>query len=125
LVRRCGIAFRDAHHIVGGVVRLAIDQGLAADAVDAAMVERVAQPLLGRPLDVDDVFVRACLDPVRAVEGRTTQGGTSRAEVERQIGKARAALQAHAARAAALQARVDDAAKLLAGRVSDVARGVL
>jgi argininosuccinate lyase len=125
LVRRCGIAFRDAHHIVGGVVRLAIDQGLSADAVDAAMVERVAEPLLGRRLGVDDVFVRACLDPVRAVEGRKTQGGTSRAEVERQIGKARAALRAHAAEAAALQARVDDAADLLARRVRDVAGGVV
>ncbi len=124
LVRQCGIAFRDAHHIVGGVVRLALDRGLAADAVDAAMVESIAEPLLGRRLGVDDAFVCACLDPVRAVEGRKTQGGTSQREVTRLIAKARSVLEAQVSEAAALQARLDSAAELLAGRIRDLAEGV-
>ena len=94
LVRAGDLPFREAHHIVGKVVRDAIDAGLAADEITAEMVEAVAQRALGRRIGVDDAFVRSCLDPVAVVAARTTPGGTAPAEVTRMIGECRAALSA-------------------------------
>jgi len=83
LVRRYGIAFREAHHIVGGAVQMALDAGLDASGLDAAIVERSAEREIGRRLDLDDAFVRASLDPVASVASRTTPGGTAPSEVRR------------------------------------------
>ena len=83
LVRRFGISFREAHHIVGGAVQMAIDAGLDASGLDAAIVERSAEREIGRRLGLDDAFVRASLDPVASVASRTTPGGTAPSEVRR------------------------------------------
>jgi argininosuccinate lyase len=123
LVQRCGIGFRDAHHIVGGVVRAALEQGKSADAIDAAMVEVVAVELLGRQLGIDDDFVRGCLDPARAVEARRTRGGTASVEVERMIAEGRRSLAEHQTAASGLQAKLDRAAALLDERMAALAGG--
>ncbi|MBV8912490.1 MAG: hypothetical protein JOZ05_05530, partial [Acetobacteraceae bacterium] len=72
-------------------------------------------------LGLDDAFVRDCLDPVRAVEGRRTLGGTARQEVTRMIAEAQAALNAHEVQAAGLQARLNQSAALLSNRIRELA----
>jgi argininosuccinate lyase len=119
LVRVAGLPFREAHHIVGGVVRAALADGLPADKIDAAMVERAA----GRRLGIDDAFVRGCLDPAQAVEARKTQGGTSRGEVERMIVAQRATLDRHGAAITAKLAALARAAETLAAAAARLANG--
>lgn len=121
LVRDHDLPFRHAHHIVGAVVREALAKGLSADAVDAALVEAVAEPLLGRRLGLTDSFVRGCLDPRQAVAARRTRGGTAPDEVERMVADERAVLAGDVARRHEREKRIDEAAAILADNLAELA----
>ncbi len=73
-----GIPFREAHHIVGRMVKVCEDKGssrledLTPEELQA-IDNRLTPELLG------DISIRAC------VEARTSYGGTAPAEVLRQV----------------------------------------
>jgi len=75
LVRDCGLSFRESHHVVGAVVRAALDDGLDASRITPAMIDQAALDQLGRPLDIRDDRLRASLDPATAVRSRAATGG--------------------------------------------------
>jgi argininosuccinate lyase len=78
-----GMAFRDAHALVGALVRRAEELGVPLDRVSAAEAERL-DPALPASL-------RALGGPEAAVERRALPGGTSRSAVMAQLDAARAA----------------------------------
>lgn len=108
LVREAGLSFREAHHVVGGAVQIALNEGITASDMTAELVNRAAQAVVGHTLAIDDAFVRACLDPVRAVAARTTPGGTAPVEVRRLIGERRARVSADLADITAKESRLDE-----------------
>jgi argininosuccinate lyase len=72
-----GVPFREAHKIVGGIVRSCVQKG-------KGLLELTLEELKGHSLHFDkDVF--DYVDPVRIVHRRKTIGGASVAEVERFI----------------------------------------
>ncbi len=81
LVRQCNLSFREAHHIVGGVVKMALDLGVDATGITPAMIDTVAQDIIGKPLSLSAAFVHTCLDAEHALKQRTTQGGACAASV--------------------------------------------
>lgn len=81
LVREAGMSFRDAHHVVGAVVRSALDQGIAADRIDVALIDAACREELGRPAGLSAATVVDCLDPVRNVASRKILGGPAHARV--------------------------------------------
>jgi len=94
MVREGGLSFRDAHHVAGGVVRMAMDQGLGANQITTAMVDDAAKEVVGRPLGLSAELVAQSLDPVKAVAARRTVGSPEPGEVRRRaasLGKALAA----------------------------------
>lgn len=74
LVREHDISFRQAHHVVGRVVRLALDAGVSAQSISTAMVSRAAQEVLQRPLLVPEARLRSALDPDACVRARPAGG---------------------------------------------------
>lgn len=101
LVRDADLSFREAHHIIGGVVRLAMDRGLAAHEITSAMVDEAAQEVVGRALQLPESAVQESLDPIRSVEGRTVRGGPAKSAVLALVaeGRERLAADRHAAEA--------------------------
>ncbi len=83
LVRR-GVPFREAHEVVGEVVRFAEDRGVDLDGLDPADLGR-AHPAL-------DESVSELLDVRQAVERRRSSLGTAPSSVRAQIDKARVAV---------------------------------
>jgi argininosuccinate lyase len=81
LVRDMDLSFREAHHIVGGVVRLAMDRGLPAYQITSGLVDEAAQAVVGRTLNLQDTTLRHTLDPAHSVEGRTVRGGPAKKAV--------------------------------------------
>ncbi len=77
LVRDYDLSVRAAHHVVGAVVRTAMDRNVPADRIDADMVEAAAIEQLGKPLGIDADSVRTCLDPTANVDARRSAGGPS------------------------------------------------
>ncbi len=93
LVRRCGLSFRASHHVVGAVVRRAMDRSLGADEVDLALVDAVAVEQLGRATGLSEAEVRASLDPLASVRSRLVEGGPAPLRVQERV----AALEARCA----------------------------
>jgi argininosuccinate lyase len=86
LVRR-GVPFREAHEVVGEVVRLAESRGVDLDGLDPADLA-AAHPTLDRS-------VAELLDARQAVDRRTSSLGTASASVREQLRRARAAAAAN------------------------------
>ncbi|GGI07510.1 argininosuccinate lyase [Egicoccus halophilus] len=83
LVRR-GVPFREAHEVVGEVVRRAESHGVDLDGLDPRELA-AAHPAL-------DTEVAALLDPRRAVDRRDSSLGTATASVRAQLARAREAV---------------------------------
>jgi argininosuccinate lyase len=83
LVRR-GVPFREAHGMVGSMVRVALQQGKRLSELTPDELERVS-PQLG-----EDFY--ALLAEGRWLESKCSEGGTSLARVREQLERARAAL---------------------------------
>jgi argininosuccinate lyase len=79
-----GVPFREAHHLVGGLVREAEGRGVELAALPAPVLA-AAHPALG------SAEVVSVLDPALAVERRRLVGGPAKEAVVRAIGEARAA----------------------------------
>lgn len=77
LVRE-GVPFREAHEMVGRLVRTAEEQGVALDALPAETYEEVSPAFRGA--DIERLF-----DPVASLASRATPGGTAPASVAKQI----------------------------------------
>jgi argininosuccinate lyase len=121
MVRESGLSFRDAHHVVGGMVRLAMDQGLAANQITGAMVDAVAQEVVGRPLGMAASVVARCLDPTQAVTARRTVGGPPPQEIRRRAAALGTSLAAARARQAERRARLAVAEQRLQEAVRELA----
>ena len=80
LMVKSGVPFREAHELVGALVRQAEQSGSTIDQVPAAEVKKI-DPRLGTAL-------AALGDAEAAVERRSAAGGTCRARVEQQLREA-------------------------------------
>ena len=78
LVREGGLSFREAHHVVGRVVRHAMDQGKLANEIDGDMLRAAALQSIGRTVEVDAGALARALDPAHAALGREFGGGPGR-----------------------------------------------
>jgi len=78
-----GVPFRDAHEIVGEVVKLAEDRGVDLDGLDPAELASVHPAL--------DAEVAARFDPQQAIDRRDGVNGTALRSVRAQLARARIA----------------------------------
>jgi argininosuccinate lyase len=81
-----GVPFREAHGLVGGLVKTAVDSG-------KSLSELSDSELDGVPEDARQA-VRRALEAGRTIESKVSAGGTSSARVEEQLERAREALTA-------------------------------
>ena len=84
-----GVPFREAHEVVGEVVRLAEDRGVDLDGIDPDELAAVHPAL--------DAGVAARFDPTQAIDRRDGVNGTATASVRAQLVRARAAAAANLA----------------------------
>lgn len=83
LVQKQDVSFRDAHHICGNVVKLALARHRDVQLIDVELVDEAARMIIGRPLGCSAADLAAVLDPRQSVESRTSAGGPSSAEMLR------------------------------------------
>lgn len=120
LVRKAGISFRDAHHVIGAVVRKALDQGITARAITADMLNAVASDQLDRDVKMDASDVDACLDPVRNLDARRSPGGPASTLVLQHIGQQRETLSRKTAIIETTRQRVLTSRQALSARIQDL-----
>ena len=80
LVRK-GVPFREAHEIVGGIVRECLQQGIGLEDLTLEMLQRQHPRFEADALEA--------IDPMNAIRARTILGGTAPEAVEQQIKQAK------------------------------------
>ena len=83
LVRDGGYSFRDAHHLVGAVVRAAMKRGTTADRITSSFIAEIADTAFGWQVDLDADAVTRAVDPAQAVQARRDTGGPSTHDLDR------------------------------------------
>lgn len=121
LVRETGLSFRDAHHVVGATVRLAIENNLSADRITSALIDQGATRVLGRSLSLPEDIVKRSLDPIGAVASRSGVGGPAPREVLRMIAGARECLDSDRKWVHVRRNQLDDAKEKLSNETSKLA----
>ena len=87
LVRK-GLPFRTCHHIVGQLVRTALDRGVRLESLDLETLQEASE--------VFEPDVRDVLSPEKSTSQRNLEGGTGREAVAKQIEDGRALLETFA-----------------------------
>jgi len=77
LVQSVGLSFKEAHHITGRVVRLALEAQVPIHEIGPELVSRAALEASGRDLTLTRDEISAALDPRKAVARRCHGGGPS------------------------------------------------
>ncbi len=93
IVKTKGLSYRTAHHVVGRLVRIALDEGKAPLETTGSMVDRAAKETIGITLEMSTDEIRNVLDPVIFINTRITRGSTSKEEMERMINKSKNTLE--------------------------------
>ena len=118
LVSREGLSFRDAHHVVGRVVSLAISADVKAQHVGADLLRQAAVEMLGREISLSDEEVRAAMSPEHCVAARRSGGTPSAADVSQLLALARAQLDADAGQLKHNRESLDQATRLMDAQVA-------
>ncbi len=122
LVRRFNIAFRDAHHITGGMVSDAKKAGLDVNGMDAASLRKWSEKILGAPLDMTDDEVHDALAVLSNVDSKKCIGGPNRVRVHEMIAHMEAIVEKETAFIDAAEKKVEDAYNELDARVESIVR---
>lgn len=83
LVREGDLSFREAHHVAGMAVRIALEQGLDSSRIDHSVLEHAAQLALGRSISVPPELAGSCSDPESSIRQRSSSGAATPAEIAR------------------------------------------
>jgi argininosuccinate lyase len=91
LVRRAGVAFREAHAAVGRMIAKAIEEGKSYDALTLDDLQAACRELVGKEVQLTEEEFRSAFDIERCIEARITLGGPSPRSVREQIKRLRGA----------------------------------
>jgi argininosuccinate lyase len=123
LVSSGTLPFREAHHVVGAAVRLAIDRAVPADCMDAALIAEAAGQVLGRAVNVAEALVADAVDPARAAERRAGTGGPAQSDMAAMQDTLAAQLDQQTNWLAAERARIETARARLESEFAALAGG--
>ncbi|OYT68145.1 MAG: argininosuccinate lyase [Candidatus Wolframiiraptor sp. EX4484-121] len=85
MVKHLGISVREAHMIVGEIVRRLVDEGVEIKDLDLEMIREVSRRVLGRDVDVPEEVLEVVKDPLMAVARRRTLGSPNPGEISKMI----------------------------------------
>lgn len=113
IYRRTGLPYRSSHGIVVEVVNQALEQGLQAMDITSEMLDRAAEKVIGKPLNMSQEDIFRCLDPVAFVESHNVLGGPAPRQMLPEIERGRKRLAEARQRQVDRQARLEAREKLL------------
>ncbi|HSV84524.1 MAG TPA: argininosuccinate lyase [Ramlibacter sp.] len=120
LVAEGGLSFRDAHHVVGGLVRLAMDAGKSASELTSEMLARASVDVIGTAIEWPEEKLRRYLDPVESVNARRN-GGPAPSEVVLAVERQRGHLQTAMAGVGLTRQRLEAARQQMKHEIQAVA----
>ena len=125
LVQKKGLSFKEAHHITGRVVRLAIDAGLGVADIPPELVSRAAHEATGRDISLSREEVADAFDPRAAVERRRNGGGPSGHDMESLLTQSELQLAADMETHQSIRSSIKRASDQLGARVAEFHRAAM
>lgn len=113
LVQQVGISFREAHILVGNLVKEMVASGVKPRGLRAEMVEKLAVKVLGKKIKVSPELVKGTLNLRSCLVGRKTLGSPAPREVKRMLRSRRKLLAREEARLASRIEALDESERLL------------
>ena len=114
LVSKAGLSFREAHMVVGNVVREMVVAGIKFTDLRPEDVEATAEKVLGKKVTIDATLLGDAIDAKNVLDGRKPIGSPSPKEVERMLKLRREALKKREEELAARVERLSQAKERLA-----------
>jgi argininosuccinate lyase len=90
LVQGFGLSFRQAHHVVGRLVRIAIIEGIERRDVTTMLVSQAALETIGEEIQMSEAELASALDPKEFVRACTSAGSVGPGEIDHMLELARA-----------------------------------
>jgi argininosuccinate lyase len=89
-----GLNYRDAHKLVGSIVRQAAGAGRPLREIDTDLIDQASRAMFGRPLGLPADLVARALDPASIVASRAGAGGAAHQPMQDMIAECRRAASA-------------------------------
>ena len=122
MVRSMGLSFAAAKKIVGRLVVIAHDEGIACTKIDTALVARAAKEVLDIDLNMPQELITNALDPVQNVTRRHIIGGPSPERVQETIDNGQAQVEQLKVWRLAEESRLQSVEDTLVSMAEDVVR---
>lgn len=120
LVHERDLSFKEAHHITGRVVRLALDAGLGVTDISPELVSRAAKEATGRHISLSRKEVATAFDPRAAIARRRSGGGPSDHDMATLLAEAESQLSLDRDEAEKIRLFIDEANSDLYARVAEL-----
>jgi len=85
LVRSNGVSFRQAHQIVGELVRAAVENGTTLHDAASVFLASISKKILGRAIKIDKARLGTVLDALKTLELIRSAGGANPRFTQRQV----------------------------------------
>jgi len=125
LVQKKRLSFKEAHHITGRVVRLAIDAGLGVADIPPDLVSRAARDTTGRDISLSREEISEALDPHAAIQRRRSGGGPSSHDMEHLLSTSALQLDEDLEEDQRIRSALNDASGRLRNRVAEFRQTVI
>ncbi|MDP0930303.1 argininosuccinate lyase [Paracoccus onubensis] len=122
IVKLKGLDFRRSHHIVGALVKTALENGISPSATTAADVDAAAKMTLGAPIGLTDEQVHEALDARHFVKTRVSAGSIGPEQIDRMAHLAEGDSTNTEKRLKAEESRILAASKALRHRARELSR---
>jgi len=95
LVRRAGVAFREAHAVVGRMIAKAVKEGKPQQALKVEDLRDASREVLGREIQISEEEFKEALDVGKCVEARASLGGPASKAMKSQLDGLKRAAKTH------------------------------
>ncbi|MFQ6095551.1 MAG: argininosuccinate lyase, partial [Candidatus Bathyarchaeia archaeon] len=85
LVVESGLSFREAHMLVGNLIREMVASGIRMSQLEPEAIERLAEKLLDRRITIDRDFIKRIIDAEYSLRNRKSIGSPNPVETERML----------------------------------------
>lgn len=89
LMKHAGLSLREAHKLVGFVIKLLHEQGRALKTLTPEELSVAANHVLGKNITISPEILKKAMEPMEITKWRMTLGSASPQEIRRMIGKRR------------------------------------
>jgi argininosuccinate lyase len=124
LTKEHALSFREAHSMVGELVRSSVESGIPLEAIAVRDLPRVSQKF-GKKVVINLQVAKSVLDPRRFLGGISTEGGANPAFIPRELDKRSRILRRNRARLDAETSSLEASAKELIRISRSMAREVI